>query len=190
MKKFVLILLLILFCTGQTLADTRYYTKRNGVRTMYGYIPTNTYGAYTSCDPFILTVGGEKYYMVVDKRGEAYTYKSLLGCNYPNKHSLHAPLEALNKDCDSEKLTPRELRLARIRFVKLKANGRLALYERDLDYDIDNIGYIDLRRVRFSTTATPYGNFDVYIKRDSGSLKKVVAKVTAHSIYKAEKMFN
>ena len=189
MKKFVIILLILLYA-GQAFAETRYITKSNGVRTMYGPIQTNPYGVSSSCDPFIFTISGDKYYMLIDN-GQGYSYKSLLGCNYSGKkRSLHAPLEALNSDYDREKLTPRELKLARIRFVKLKTNGRLAVYERNLDYDIDNIGYIDLRRVRFSTTGTPYGNFDIYVKRDSGSLRKVVAKVTSHSLYKAKSMFN
>lgn len=187
LNKIFAVIIILFITASYTLAETRTHTIRRGVRTMYGYIPTPSYGAYTNCDPFILTVSGYKYYMLID-RGQPYTYKSLLGCN-GHKRSLLGPLEALESDGDGEKLTPAELRRAHVRFVKLKTNGRLAVNEKNLDFDINKIGYVDLRRVRFSISTAPHGNFDVYLKRESGSLRKVVASVYSHSVRTAQRMF-
>ena len=186
-NKIVIAVCVIILTANYTLAETRTYTIRHGVRTMYGYIQTPSYGAYSSCDPFILNISGYKYYMLIDSR-RPYTYKSLLGCN-ERKRSLLGPLESLESDGDGEKLTPAELRRAHVRFVKLKTNGRLAVNDSSLDFDINKIGYIDLRRVRFSISNAPHGNFDVYLKRESGSLRKVVASVNTHSIRTAQRMF-
>ena len=188
LNKVIAVVVILFITAGYTLAETRTHTIRRGVRTMYGYIPTPSYGAYTNCDPFVLTVSGYKYYMLID-RGQPYTYKSLLGCNCSKKRSLLGPLEALESDGDGEKLTPAELRRAHVRFVKLKTNGRLAVNEKNLDFDINKIGYVDLRRVRFSISTAPHGNFDVYIKRESGSLRKVVASVNSHSVRTAQRLF-
>lgn len=187
MKKFLFILMILLLTASAVSAETKTYTMRQGVRTMYGYIPTSAYGAYSDCDPYIFTIGGEKYYMLRDN-GKGYNRKSLLGCS-EKKRTLFHPLEALNSDGDREKLTPSELRRANIRFVKLKTNGKLDVHNKKSDFDIDKIAYIDLRRVRFSLGGTPMGCFDIYVKRESGSTKKVVARVTAKSHYTVDKMF-
>lgn len=154
---------------------------------MYGYIPTSQYGAYTDCDPYIFTIGGVKYFMVRDSGG-SYNRKSLLGCS-EQKRTLFNPLERLNSDSDRQRLTPEELRRAKIRFVRLKSNGKLAVHNKNMDYSLNKIAYIDLRRVRFSLSGTPMGCFDIYIKRSSGSTQKVVARVGAKSHYYVDKLF-
>lgn len=188
LKKFLSLFLILILSASYALADTKTFTRRYGVRTMYGYTPTSSpYGAYTDCDPYIFTIGGEKYYMIRDNGG-SYNRKSLLGCSEP-KRSLFNPLERLNSDSDRQRLTPEELRRAKIRFVRVKSNGKLALHNRRMDYNLNNIAYIDLRRVRFSLSGTPMGSFDIYVKRESGSTRKVVAKVAAKSHYYVDRLF-
>lgn len=188
MKKFLSLAIVFFMTSSFACADTKTYTVRSGVKTMYGYIPTSSrYGAYTDCDPYIFTIGGVKYFMVRDKGGN-YDRNSLLGCG-ESKRTLFNPLERLNSDSDRQRLTPDELRRARIRFVRLKSNGKLAVHNRSMDYSLDKIAYIDLRRVRFSLSGTPMGNFDIYIKRSSGSTQKVVARVAAKSHYYVDKLF-
>ena len=187
MKKFIILLILLLTTSAVVNAETKTYTMRQGVRTMYGYIPTSAYGAYSDCDPYIFTIGGIKYYMLRDNV-KSYSRKSLLGCS-EKKRTLFHPLEALNSVGDRERLTSAELRRANIRFVKLKTNGKLDVHNKNSDFDLDKIAYVDLRRVRFSLAGTPMGCFDIYVKRDSGSTRKVVARVTAKSHYTVDKMF-
>ena len=156
---------------------------------MYGYLRTNQYNAVTSCDPFSIEISGQKYFIVVDRGNKNYTYQSLLGCNGARKTTITQPLEALESDGDGEKLTQEEIRRAGIRFVKLKPSGKLAVYDKKSDYNTDNIGYIDLRRVRFSLSGNAHGSYDVYIKRSSGSHRKIIGHVNAYSLYSAKKMF-
>lgn len=187
LKKILFLFFLLQVSIGFSSADERSFTVRNGVRTMYGYMPTSSsYGAYTDCDPYIFEIGGEKYYLV--RNGGSYSRKSLLGCS-ESKRSLFNPLEALNSDGDRERLIPEELRRANIRFVRVKANGKLDVYNENSDFDLDDLAYIDLRRVRFSLSGTPMGNFDIYVKRESGSIRKVVARVRAMSHYSVDKLF-
>ena len=188
MKKFLLIFFIFILFGDISFAETRSVTVKKGYSAMYGYIPTPVYGAYTSCDPYFFISGGTKYYFVKGNN-TPYTYKSLLGCYEDEKHSLFDPLRALNSDNDTEKLTPEELEATGIRFVKLKLNGYLALNDYSQDFNMKKVAYIDLRRTRFSTTVNPYGNFDIYVKRDSGSLKKIIGKVSAHTLYTVRRMF-
>ena len=188
MKKLVIILIFLLLISGLSIAETRYSSFRHANSIMSEYRNTYIYDWHTACDPFVLTISGTKYYMLIDN-GSGYNYTSLLGCNNPNKKSMHEPLMALNSDNDKTKLTPTELEKAKIRFVQLKSNGKLAVNENYLDYNLDNIGYIDLMHLRVSPEQKPYGNFDIYIKNESGSLRKNIAKVSALSIQKAEDMF-
>ena len=189
MKKHIAILFFLFMTILAAQADTRYYTMRSGVRTMYGYIKTNPYSAATSCDPFRVEISGQKYFLVIDRGNKNFTYKSLLGCDGSRKRSITQPLEYLDSDGNGERLSIEELRHAGVRFVKLKSDGKLAVYDKKTDYNLDNIGYIDLRRVRFSITGNAHGNYDVYIKRSSGSLRKVIGHVYSISLHSAKRMF-
>jgi hypothetical protein len=189
MKKFIAIFLLFLMTILAAQADTRYYTTRSGVRTMYGYIRTNPYSAVTSCDPFSIEINGKKYFLITDRGNKNFTYQSLLGCDGSMKRTITQPLEFLDSDGNGERLSTEELRRAGIRFVRLKPNGKLAVYDKKTDYNLDNIGYIDLRRVRFSTTGNAHGNYDVYVKRSSGSLRKVIGHVHSISLHSVKRMF-
>lgn len=188
MKRFILTLLLFLGFATAVYADPRSFTVRYGVDTIDGFIPLSAYGAYTDCDPYIFYVERQKYYMVKDDI-QPYNRNSLLGCGDMSKDSLYRPLLNLNKDNDNTKLTPEELKAANIRFVKQKIDGKLDLYNKNSDFDLDRIAYIDIKNIRIATTFAPSGSFDIYLKTSTKSLKKVIAKVEARTHFYVDRMF-
>ena len=88
----------------------------------------------------------DKYYLVKDDNSD-YTRKSLVGCEDYSITNLFDPLIQLNSDNILEKLTSNELQKANVRFVKLESPmGGLNIKNKDADFDLDRVAYIDLTK--------------------------------------------
>ena len=188
MLKVLFVFLSLTVLNLPAFAESRFFTIQTGVPAIYTNLSTPAFGAYTSCDPFIMKVDGVKYYMML-KSGSGYSYKNLLGCS-GKKSSLFEPLYNLESDGDTTKLTADELERGGVRFVKVKNNGYLDVNNKNSDFDLKRISYIDMTRLRISTGPRPYGNFDVYVKKDSGSLKKVISRTTMHTLHYVKSLFD
>ena len=188
MLKVLFVLLSLIIYSLPSAAESRFFTIQTGVPAIYTNLGTPTFGAYSSCDPFIMKVDGIKYYMMYNS-SSGYTYKNLLGCS-GQKNSLFEPLYNLESDGDNSKLTGEELESAGVRFVKVKNNGYLDVNNKSSDFGIKKISYIDLSRLRISTGPRPYGNFDVYVKKENGSLKKVISRTTMHTLHYVKSLFD
>ena len=188
MKK-ILFTIVTIFTTGlcATSGAETYFSIRQGIPTMSGIIETPTFTAFTGCDPFMMEIGGERYYML--KTSSTYDYTSLVGCDGTQKTTLFSPLWVYDVNKDS-KITSKELESAKIRFVRYKNRQKLATDNETLDFPIKKISYIDLTNTRITPARRAYGNFDVYIHQDkSEKFKKIIGRVTSiHKIF-AENMF-
>jgi len=189
MKKIILFLFVMCTALIPAYSASRYYTIQQNVPYMYGTIPTGQYMAYSSCDPFMVKIDGTKYYMVFDS-DTGYNYQYLLGCTGTSKFDMFTPLRDLEQDGYVEKLTGEELKNAGLRFVALNFDDTLAVDNQAKDYDLSKVSYIDMTRLRFTPAAVGYGNFDLYVKKDSGNLKKIIGKVQMLPTRWAQRMFN
>lgn len=187
MKKFILLIITLIMTNCQVLADSRYFTVRNGISTINGVIPV-TYGAYTDCDVFSMSFERAKYYLIKDN-GTKYNRYSLLGCDGSQKESIFTPLLAINTDSNQNQISPEELRNANIRFVRVKMTGKLDVYNKNNDFDINRISYIDIKRRRYSTSLYPSASFDIYTRTSRGNLRSIMGKINAVSHYRADRLF-
>jgi len=174
MKRLILLAALI-FCTLPVNAATRYFTIQEGIPNMYGTIPTRPFAAFSSCDPYVVKIDGTKYFMMFESGSGA---SALVGCGGQTKYDLFTPLKYLERDGDISKLTADELKNAGVRFVAQNFDGTLAVNDKNKDFSLDKVSHIDMTRLRITPAAVAYGNFDLYIKKDSGSLKKIIGKVS------------
>lgn len=177
MRK-IIVLLILIFCALQVNAESRYVTVQEGVPYFYGNIPTNTFIAYSNCDPYMVKIDGTKYYMLFENGNSNYSYNNLLGCTGVSKSDMFTPLRNLERDGDVSRVTGDELKSAGIRFVAQNFDNTLAFNDKTKDFDLSKISYIDMTRLRITPAAVAYGNFDLYLKKDgSKSLKKIIGKV-------------
>lgn len=131
-------------------------------------------------DPYIIRIDGTDYVLVTDSKDNNWSVDNILGKD-DSKEDLFASLKKLESDGNSAKITAKELQKANIRFVKLNSDGSLALNERNLDYNLNNILYIDMKNLRTAlgnkNQDGTFGYFYVYIK-DENSKKAVPGRVT------------
>ncbi len=131
-------------------------------------------------DPYIIRIDGTDYVLVTDSKDNNWSVDNILGKD-DSKENLFASLKKLESDGNSAKITAKELQKANIRFVKLNSDGSLALNERNLDYNLNNILYIDMKNLRTAlgnkNQDGTFGYFYVYIK-DKNSKKAVPGRVT------------
>ncbi|MBR6298579.1 MAG: hypothetical protein IKR34_04980 [Candidatus Gastranaerophilales bacterium] len=197
MKKY----LILLFCLFATIlsafAGTVYYVSKTGEILQIG---TNTkisknMNSNLTCYTFSFTYGKDKYYMVKENDSK-YSRKSLLGCENYSITNMFDPLVMLNSDNILEKLTSDELRKANIRFVKLKSTiGNLDLPNRNHDFNLDKIAYIDLSKMTYNTKEN--GEVTMYMKpknedlyySSNGYMKDIVITIQAKSKQQADRMF-
>lgn len=121
-------------------------------------------------DPFVIKVDGIKYYMVQNNKilGEDSTL-----------NTIYQPLYLLDKNND-KKITSAELKNGNIRFVRLNNSGQLELNNKNLDYPLANISYIDLNTLRRTQNAGDigsFGYFDIYINHNY-QIKKFIGQIT------------
>ena len=144
-------------------------TLRNSIGSMLSYL-----------DPYIIRIDGTDYVLVTDNKNGNWSVDNILGAD-DSKDNLFASLKKLESDGNKAKITSTELKNANIRFVKLNPDGSLALDERNLDYDLNNVLYIDMKNLRTAlgnkNQDGTFGYFYVYIK-DGDSKKAVPGRVT------------
>ena len=131
-------------------------------------------------DPYIVRIENTDYVLVKDSNDKKWTVENILGYN-DSKEDLFASLKLLESDGNTSKISSKELQKANIRFVKLNSDGSLALDDKSLDYDINNVLYIDMKNLRTAlgnkNQDGTFGYFYVYIK-DGSSKKAVPGRVT------------
>lgn len=131
-------------------------------------------------DPYVITINGVTYVMVKDRKDNNWSADDILGINDP-KENRFASLIALNSDRNYGKLTPAELKKANVRFVRMTKDGVLLVKDRNKDFDLNKIDYIDiinLKRTANSKNTGIFGHFTVFLKTDNNKKRAVVGYVT------------
>ena len=142
-------------------------------------------------DPYIVTIDGNNYVMVKDRTDKNWSEKDLLGIDDPKENRFESLIK-LNSDNDFSKVTSNELRKANIRFVRMDSKGRLLVNERNKDYDLKKIDYIDiinLKRTANRDSTGIFGHFTVYLKSSNNKQKAVIGFVTYETDKKIEVLF-
>ena len=67
--------------------------------------------------------------------------------------------------------------------------GKLDVYNKNNDFDINRISYIDIKRRRYSTSLYPSASFDIYTRTSRGNLRSIMGKINAVSHYRANRLF-
>ncbi len=98
-------------------------------------------------DPYIVNINGKNYVLVKDAKDNNWTVENILGYG-DSKSDLFASLKALESDGNASKISSHELQNANIRFVLLNDDQSLALNDRNLDFDIKKVQYIDMQNLR------------------------------------------
>lgn len=131
-------------------------------------------------DPYIININGQNYVLVKDAKDNNWTVDNILGSK-DSRDDLFASLKALETDGDNSKITSKELEKAGIRFVKLNSDESLALNDRQLDFDLSKISYIDMKNLRTAlgnkNQDGTFGYFYVIVKENS-KLKAYPGRVT------------
>ncbi len=161
------------FMTGASLATGRmsiYNTP--SIRTLN---PALSY-----LDPYIISIEGKNYILVKDNKDNKWTVENILGHD-DNKDNLFGALKKLESDGDTSKITVDELKKAGIRFVRLNSDGSAELDNRNLDYDLNNVFYIDMKNLRTAlgnkNQDGTFGYFYVIIN-ENGKKRAVPGRVT------------
>lgn len=141
-------------------------------------------------DPYIVNIDNQNYVLVKDSKNNEWSIENILGYG-DSKDDLFASLKNLESDGDKSKISQKEL--TGIRFVKLNNDGSLALNERNLDYDINKVQYIDMKNLRTAlgnkNQDGTFGYFYVIIK-DNGVKRAVPGRVTFEEKKELEKYIN
>lgn len=188
-KKILLLFFAYIISLTAGYSETVYYTVNQGFMYRDGiYINNWIYGSYSKCDPISISYKHETYYMVDDNK-KPYSRSSLLGCEDYARNTLFDPLIKLNDDNIWERLTPDEIRRANVRFVRVKINGKLDLYDTKNDFNLDKIAYIDLHKLRFLANGFVGGEVDMYVKTPHGNLNTVTIHINSKLPNQADRMF-
>ena len=189
MKKLLFAVLFSVVTMSAVFADIIYYTYPQSSLYSDGQpINNRIYGVYSKCDPISISYRNEKYYMLKDDGGP-YSRKSLLGCDDWSRSTLFDPLIKLNSDNIWESLTSDEIKSANVRFVRVKTNGKLDVENKENDFDLGQVIYIDLYKLRFATGGIANGEVDMYIKTPHGNTNKIIVHIFAKRLMDADRMF-
>ena len=145
-----------------------------------------------AADPYIVPIDGINYVLVKDKSTNDWSEKDLLGIDDP-KDNMFLSLRSLESDGDVSKLTPSELKKAKIRFVKLSEDGTLLVNDRKQDFSLNKIKYIDMTNIRKTANSEAtgvFGHFNVYLKTQDNSKKLAVGFVTFDTHSNLKILFN
>ena len=168
----------MLFLQG-LLAGTSLYNGRLSMRAN-PQLRNSGMGMLSYLDPYIIRIDGTDYVLVKDSKDGKWSVENILGYN-DSKSDLFASLKKLESDGNSSKISTKELINADIRFVKLNSDGSLVLQDKNQDYDINNVLYIDMKNLRTAlgnkNQDGTFGYFYVYIKNGNGK-KAVPGRVT------------
>ena len=196
MKKYILFYLFVFLLTAIVFADiSYYYTSRTGDIFQSG---TNApIGKYSKmnllCNTFFISYKMDRYFIVNDDK-KPYSRTSLLGCGDTSSTTIFDPLIVMNTDKIIEKLSVDEIKKGNIRFVKL-VSGKLDLNNKNNDFDLDRVLYIDLSKLRFSSHN--YGEVDMYIKPNNerlydkrdGYMDRIPIIIKTYTKAKADNLF-
>lgn len=142
-------------------------------------------------DPYVVQIDNNNYVLVKDRADKNWSEKDLLGIDDPKENRFESLIK-LNSDNDYSKVTSNELKKAGIRFVRMDSKGALLVNERNKDYDLNKIDYIDiinLKRTANSESTGIFGHFTVYLKTANLKKKTVVGYVTYETDKKLELLF-
>lgn len=98
-------------------------------------------------DPYVININNKNYVLIKDNKDNNWSVENILGYN-DSKTDLFASLKSLEKDGDKNKISQQELKDANIRFALLKDDGTIELNERNFDYDLNKVLYIDMKNLR------------------------------------------
>lgn len=136
--------------------------------------------ALSYLDPYIVSIAGKNYILVKDSKDNNWAVENILGHD-DSRENLFGALKKLESDGDAEKITADELKKAGIRFVHLNFDGSAELDNRSLDYDLNNILYIDMKNLRTAlgnkNQNGTFGYFYVIIN-ENGKKRAVPGRVT------------
>lgn len=142
-------------------------------------------------DPYVVTIDGVNYVLVKDRIDDNWSEKDLLGIDDPKENRFQS-LIALNSDGDHSKISADELKKAGIRFVRMDKKGVLMVKERNKDYDLNKIDYIDIINLKRTANAEQtgiFGHFTVYLKTANAKKRAVVGYVTFETNEKIQILF-
>ena len=98
-------------------------------------------------DPYIININGKSYVLVKDSKDNNWTAENILGYT-DSRSDLFESLKNIESDGDKTKITSEELKKANIRLVLLNSDQTLALNDRNLDFDVNKVQYIDMKNLR------------------------------------------
>lgn len=143
-------------------------------------IKTSSDAARAFLDPYIVNINGNNYVLVKDSKDNNWTVENILGYG-DSKDDLFASLKALESDSDTTKISAKELKKANIRFVLLNADGSLALENRNFDFDLSKVVYIDMNNLRTALgNKNQDGTFGYFyvIAKDGNQKRAYAGRVT------------
>ena len=121
-------------------------------------------------DPYVININNKNYVLIKDNKDNNWSVENILGYN-DSKTDLFASLKVLEKDGDKSKISQQELKDANVRFALLKDDGTIELNERNFDYDINNVLYIDMKNLRTAlgnkNQDGTFGYFYVIVKENN-----------------------
>ncbi len=131
-------------------------------------------------DPYVISAGGKNYILITDRKDDNWSVENILGYD-DNRDDLFGALKKLESDGDNDKITKDELKKAGIRFALLNSDGSVALDDRELDYDLEKVLYIDMKNLRTAlgnkNQDGTFGYFYVIVK-DGGKKRALNGRVT------------
>lgn len=130
-------------------------------------------------DPYVIPVNGNYYVLVIDKSSKNWTHDDLFGI-YDSKTDRFKSLISLDTNKDL-KVTPQEMQKANIRMVQMDKQGVLLVNNKQNDYNLNNILYIDLNDLKRNANCEEtgiFGHFNVYFKTSDNKTKIAVGYVT------------
>lgn len=159
------------FLNGASIASGRMYLSPS-IRTLN---PALSY-----LDPYIVSIEGKNYILVKDCKDGKWSVENILGYD-DSRGNLFGALKKLESDGDVSKITIDELKKAGIRFALLNSDGSAELDNRTLDYNLDNVFYIDMKNLRTAlgnkNQEGTFGYFYVIIN-ENGKKRAVPGRVT------------
>ena len=130
-------------------------------------------------DPYVIPIDGNYYVLVIDKPSKNWTHNDLFGI-YDSKTNRFKSLISLDTNKDL-KVTPQEIQKANIRMVQMDKQGTLLVNQKQKDYNLNNILYIDLKDLKRNANCEEtgiFGHFNVYFKTSDYKTKLAVGYVT------------
>lgn len=171
------------FLNGASIASGRMYLSPS-IRTLN---PALSY-----LDPYIVSIEGKNYILVKDRKDKNWSVENILGHD-DSRVDLFGALKKLESDGDVSKITVDELKKAGIRFALLNSDGSAELDNRSLDYNLDNVFYIDMKNLRAAlgnkNQDGTFGYFYVIIN-ENGKKRAVPGRVTFEEKQELQKYIN